>query len=102
MDAVKSGLLELGGLMGEIRERARLRAERLDRVAGIGREIETVERELDRLVAEMRARRPEPSRASRERERGMREARANEAVLQRTADEHLDELLRRGRVTLGG
>jgi uncharacterized coiled-coil DUF342 family protein len=102
METVKTQLLELGHVVAEIRERARMRAERLDQVASIGREIEQLERGIERSLAELRSRRPEPSRANREHDRGVREARQTEAVLARTADEHLDELLRRGRVTLGG
>ncbi|MFZ0891610.1 MAG: hypothetical protein WAN77_04315, partial [Thermoplasmata archaeon] len=80
---------------------ARSRAEVMGQVDGLNREIGQLEREGKRILDAGRARRLEARRAMQQYSPRAARARREERVTD-VADAQLQELMRRGRVTLGG
>jgi hypothetical protein len=74
----------------------------MGRIDGLSREIFLLESEGNRLLRESRDRRFEAQRAVKDYNRSVRDATGNRDVLARTADAQFEELLRRGRISLGG
>jgi uncharacterized coiled-coil DUF342 family protein len=100
MATIRSKLEAAGGIVAEMRAKGKARAEIMAKIDEMSREMAAVDQEARRIFGESRARREEALRTVRaySRPRG----RTNEEVLANTADAHLEELLKRGKVTLGG
>jgi uncharacterized coiled-coil DUF342 family protein len=100
MAAMQAVLVEVGQAVAETRSLGRARGEAMDQLEVVGRQIRDLEREMDRLHAQSRARRDEARRAIRE--YAPRRRPSESALVDSAADAQLQELLRRGKVTLGG
>ena len=100
MTAVREKLQVAGELIASLREKGRARAESVGKVDAIGREMDDLEREGRRLVAKSRLRREQARRLLRtySHSRGP----PSEELLATTAEAQLEELLKRGKITLGG
>jgi uncharacterized coiled-coil DUF342 family protein len=101
MQEMQQGLVEAGRLVAALREKAKSRAEVMGQVDGLNREIGQLEREGNRILDAGRARRLEARRAMQQYSPRAARARREERVTD-VADAQLQELMRRGRVTLGG
>ncbi len=99
MVEIRETLEGAGALVAEMRAKGRERAELMARVDAIGREIADLEREGRRLIGAARARREESRKTVREftRHRG-----PTADLLDTAAEAQLAELMKRGKVTLGG
>ncbi len=102
MQAMRARLVEEGRLVAEMREKGRLRAQTMERLEASNREVGTLEREADRLFQQLRSRRHEARQTVRDYNRTVRENVAGPDAFARAADAQLQELLKRGRITLGG
>lgn len=102
MGSVRAQLFEAGSIYAELRTKAQLRSDAMGRVEGLSKEIYLLESEGNRLLRESRNRRFEAQRAVKEYNRGVRDATSDRDLLARTADAQFEELLRRGRISLGG
>jgi uncharacterized coiled-coil DUF342 family protein len=100
MIEIRNKLQSAGGAVAEMRARGRLRAEVRERVDAISKEIAEVEREGRELLARARARRDEAHKTMRNFS-GPR-GRATEEALASSAEAQFEELMKRGKVTLGG
>ena len=98
MVAVREKLEVAGGLIATLREKGRARAETIAKIDGISREMDGLEREARQLLARSRSRREEARRML----RAYAHVRGppSEEMLATTAEAHLEELLKRGKVTL--
>ena len=98
MTAVREKLEVAGGLIATLREKGRARAETIAKIDTISREMDTLEREARQLLARARTRREQARRMLRaySHTRGP----PTEELLATTAEAHLEELLKRGKVTL--
>lgn len=98
MVAVREKLEVAGGLIASLRERGRARAELIAKIDAISREMDGLEREGRQLLARSRSRRDQARRMLRtySHTRGP----PSEELLATTAEAHLEELLKRGKVTL--
>ncbi len=99
MVEIRETLEGAGALVAEMRAKGRERAELMARVDAMGREIADLEREGRRLIGAARARREESRKTVREftRHRG-----PTADLLDTAAEAQLAELMKRGKVTLGG
>ncbi|HTT34720.1 MAG TPA: hypothetical protein VMH78_02475 [Thermoplasmata archaeon] len=100
MASMRSQLVDVGTVMAQIRERSRERSEVMARLSEVMTEGRTLETEARQLLAQSRARRQEARRtveSFRPAARGAGRASADEH-----AEAALEELLKRGRVSLGG
>ncbi|MCI4318679.1 MAG: hypothetical protein L3J87_02505 [Thermoplasmata archaeon] len=102
MANMRSLLEEVGALVGEIRAKARARRDTMDKVQGFSRQLGEIDDEILRLDRGSRARRDEARRTIREYSRGSRDRVAVETAYASVADQQLEQLLKRGRITLGG
>jgi uncharacterized coiled-coil DUF342 family protein len=102
MANMRSLLEEVGALVGEIRAKARARRDTMDKVQGFSRQLGEIDDEILRLDRGSRARRDEARRTIREYSRGSRDRVAAETAYASVADQQLEQLLKRGRITLGG
>ena len=100
MTEVRSKLVAAGSLVAELRAKGRARAEVMAKVDAVSREMVELEREGHRIVGEARARRDEARRTVRAYAPGR--ARPAPTMVDAAADANLQELLKRGKVTLGG
>jgi uncharacterized coiled-coil DUF342 family protein len=100
MIEIREKLQSAGGAVAEMRARGRLRAEVRDRIDAIGKEIAEVEREGREVLARSRARRDEAHKTMRNFS-GPR-GRPTDEALASTAEAQFEELMKRGKVTLGG
>ena len=98
MVAVREKLEVAGGLIATLREKGRLRAELVSKIDAISREMDGLEREARQLIARSRSRREQARRMIRAytHTRGP----PSEELLATAAEAHLEELLKRGKVTL--
>jgi len=98
MVAVREKLEVAGGLIASLREKGRARADLIAQIDAISREMDGLEREARQLLARSRARREQARRTLRTyaHTRGP----PTEEMLATTAEAHLEELLKRGKVTL--
>jgi chromosome segregation protein len=98
MVAVREKLEVAGGLIASLREKGRSRSELISKIDGISREMDGLEREARQLIAKSRSRREQARRMLRaySHTRGP----PSEELLATTAEAHLEELLKRGKVTL--
>jgi len=100
MEAIRARLVDAGGVVAELRAKGKARAavmEQIDRVSG---EMAGVDREAHQLIGESRARREEARRTMRTYSRSAH--RTTEDMIASAAEANLEELLKRGKVTLGG
>jgi len=98
MVAVREKLEVAGGLIATLREKGRARAELVAQIDAISREMDALDREARQLLARTRSRRDQARRMLRAyaHTRGP----PSEELLATTAEAHLEELLKRGKVTL--
>ena len=98
MAAVREKLELAGGLIAALREKGRARAELVGKIDAIGREMDGLEREARQIIARSRSRREQARRMLRAyaHTRGP----PSEELLATAAEAHLEELLKRGKVTL--
>ncbi len=100
MGAVREKLAAAGGILADLRAKGRARAELMEQVYAVSREMDGLEREGRELLQRSRSRRDEARRTLREYSRGRGDP--SESLLASAAEAHLEELLKRGRVTLSG
>jgi uncharacterized coiled-coil DUF342 family protein len=100
MASIRTKLETAGSIVAEMRARGKARAELMEKIDGMSREMATLDEEARRIYGESRARREEAQRTLRTytRPRG----RTNDEVASNVADAQLQELLKRGKITLGG
>jgi uncharacterized coiled-coil DUF342 family protein len=102
MASMRQQLAEVGQKISLIRERARLRGQLLDKVEEVNRQMASVDREIRQTLLATRARTLEARRTISEfTRRGGRARGEGEAVAQ-VADEQFQQLMKHGKVTLGG
>lgn len=99
MSEIRAKLVAAGGLVADLRAKSRARNDTMRRVDGLTREIAEAEGEGRRLLGQIRARREEARRTLRT---YTRPRAPTEELLASTAEAQLEELLKRGKVTLGG
>jgi uncharacterized coiled-coil DUF342 family protein len=102
MQSIRGRLEGAGKLVAEIREKARARGSALDRLRALSAQVDELEREADRLARNSKDRRDEARHAISEYHRSVRGPAGEKAGEQQVADRQLEELLKRGRVTLRG
>ncbi len=100
MAAVRSKLESAGALVAELRAKGKARAAVMDQIDGLSREMHSLDLEGRKLVGAARARRDEARRTLRT--YAPKRGRPGEDALARTAEAQLEELLKRGKITLGG
>jgi uncharacterized coiled-coil DUF342 family protein len=100
MTAVREKLQVAGGLIASLREKGRARAEAIEKVDAVSREMDELEREGRSLLAKSRSRRDQARRMLRTYSHG--HGPPSEDLLATTAEAQLEELLKRGKITLGG
>lgn len=102
MESMRAQLVEVGHLVAQIREKGRARGEVMARVDAMSRQIFDLEREVRGTLQASRDRRSEARRTIVDYNRTVRESVAGEDAYARNAEEQLEQLLKRGRVTLSG
>jgi uncharacterized coiled-coil DUF342 family protein len=102
MGSVRAQLIEAGALYAQVREKARLRGESMARVETLSREIFLLESEGNKILRDSRNRRFEAQKSVKDYNRSVRDQLTGTDRLTRSADAQFEELLRRGRITLGG
>jgi uncharacterized coiled-coil DUF342 family protein len=100
MSEVRQKLVAAGGLVAELRAKGKARAEVMEKIDGMSREMNDLEQEGRRLLAETRARRDEARKTVRAYAPGR--GRPPQSMVDSTVDAQLQELLKRGKITLGG
>ncbi len=100
MGNVRAKLEAAGGLIADLRAKGRARADVMDQIDAVSREMHDLEREGRGLLAATRARQEEARRMVRA--YAPRRGRTPEEALASVAEAQLNELLKRGKVTLGG
>jgi len=100
MVAVREKLEVAGGMIASLREKGKARAELVGKIDALSREMGDLEREARTLLAKSRARREQARRLLRTyaHVRGP----PSEDLLATAAEANLEELLKRGKITLGG
>ena len=101
MAEVRSKLESAGSVIAELRMKGKARAETMDRLDALSREMAVLEKEGREILARSRARRDEARKTLRAFS-GHGRSGSTEEVLANAAEAHLEELLKRGKVTLGG
>jgi uncharacterized coiled-coil DUF342 family protein len=99
MAAVRAKLEAAGALVAELRAKGRARAEVMEKVDALSREMMDLEREGRKILGQTRARRDEARRTLRT---YTRHRQPTEDLISSTAEAQLEELLKRGKITLGG
>jgi uncharacterized coiled-coil DUF342 family protein len=99
MAEVRSKLEDAGGLVAELRAKGRARAEVMAQVDAVSREMAELEREGRGILEHSRTRRDEARKTLRT---YSRRGKPPEDLLASAAEAQLEELLKRGKVTLGG
>jgi uncharacterized coiled-coil DUF342 family protein len=97
MVAIRDKLQAAGGLVAQLREKGKARSELMKEVDTVSRELDAVDREGRELIARSRARRAEALRTLRQYSGRRRPA---EEAIASVAEAHLEELMKRGKVTL--
>ncbi len=97
MAAMRGRLEAAGGLVAELRAKGKARAEIMQAVDACSRELDEVDRAGRELLARSRARRAEAVRTLRQ---YAPRRRAPDEAIASIAEAHLEELLKRGKVTL--
>jgi uncharacterized coiled-coil DUF342 family protein len=101
MAEMRRVLEEAGAILAAIRDKAHERGVRMEKIREIGAEIGALEREGDKILRDSRSRRFEAKRTIQRYTPGAMRAR-QEAAVADAADAQLEELMKRGKVTLGG
>jgi chromosome segregation ATPase len=99
MAEVRAKLVDAGEAVARLRAKGKERAAVMDRVDAISREMDALERDGRKLLGEVRARREEARRTVRAYSPGRRPP---PTALESAAEANLQELLKRGKVSLGG
>ena len=102
MESMRSQLVGVGQLVGEIREKARRRGEVMARLDALMADVRSLEREADRRIHASRQRRYDAKRTIVDYNRSVRAQVGTGEATDRVADAQLEELLKRGRITLSG
>ncbi len=102
MQTMRTRLVEIGQLVASLREKGSQREKALADAEGLYAEIYGLEQEAQDIVRRSRMRRDEARRTLKEHTRPRAPPRSEDAVLAREAEANLEELLKRGRVRLGG
>jgi len=97
MVAIRKRLEAAGGLVAELRAKGKARADAIRELDTLSRELDTVDREGRELLARSRARRAEALKTLRQ---FSSRRRPPEETLASVAEAHLEELMKRGKVTL--
>jgi uncharacterized coiled-coil DUF342 family protein len=100
MAGVRSKLEAAGSLVADLRAKGRARADVMDKIDGLSREMHELEREGREILSATRARQEEARKTVRA--YAPRRGRTPEEALASVAEAQLSELLKRGKVTLGG
>lgn len=101
MESMRAQLVQVGQLVAQVREKARERGQVMERLDALMADVRRLEKEADGLVAASRQRRQEARRTVVEHNREVRDRTAGRRdSADRTADAQLEELLKRGRITL--
>jgi uncharacterized coiled-coil DUF342 family protein len=100
MAEVRAKLVVAGGLVAELRAKGKARAEVMEKIDVLSREMNDLDREGHRLLGELRARRDEARKTVRAFAPGR--GRPASSMVDANADAQLQELLKRGKITLGG
>ncbi|MCI4346185.1 MAG: hypothetical protein L3K07_05475 [Thermoplasmata archaeon] len=101
-ESVKSQLVSVGQVVGEIREKARKRGELFQHMEELNRQIAEADREIREALQGSRDRRREARQTIVSYNRGVRESVGGQDALAHAAEENLEVLLRNGKVRLGG
>jgi uncharacterized coiled-coil DUF342 family protein len=99
MAAVRAKLLDAGGAVAALRAKGKERAAVMEQIDGISHEMDGLERDGRRLLGEVRARREEARKTVRAYGPGRRPP---TSAIETAAEANLQELLKRGKVSLGG
>ena len=99
MTEVRAKLESAGGLVAELRAKGKARAQVMEQIEAVSHEMAALEREGRAILGASRARRDEARKALRT---YTRHPRTDEEVLASTAEAQLEELWKRGKITLGG
>ncbi|HXQ94685.1 MAG TPA: hypothetical protein VN864_05920 [Thermoplasmata archaeon] len=102
MHAIRDRLVDVGGLLAQVREKAKERGAVMARIDAFSDEIRTLERDVNTRLRASRDRRLEARKTVVDYNRGVRENVAGERAYSQAADAQLEELMKRGRVTLRG
>ncbi|HZY70104.1 MAG TPA: hypothetical protein VFF67_03895 [Thermoplasmata archaeon] len=102
MASMRGILEEVGQHLAELRARSEARGELMRKVYALSEQLDGVDREIRALDRGYRARRDEARKTIREFTRDDRRETRAEEIHARVADQQLEELLKRGRITLGG
>ncbi|MEM0129605.1 MAG: hypothetical protein QXG65_05545 [Thermoplasmata archaeon] len=101
MEAIRSLLVSAGGVVAQIREKATARQEIMRTLDALGREIEALEREARQLLGAHRRRREEARANARAFGPAGRSDGRHGTPPPAVEEARLEELLKRGRITLG-
>jgi uncharacterized coiled-coil DUF342 family protein len=102
MASMRDRLAAVGQEIGQIREKARARAELFRRTDEVNRQIAEVDAEIRATLTDSRARRQEAHQTIQEYNRSARESVAGSVVAAQAADEQFEQLMKNGKVSLGG
>jgi uncharacterized coiled-coil DUF342 family protein len=101
--SVRDQLVAAGAMYAELRAKAKARGDAMARIETVSREIFLLESEGNKILRESRDRRHEAVQSVKDYNRGVRDATGgNRDLVARTADAQFEQLLKRGRITLGG
>ena len=101
MNEVRGKLVDAGGLVAALRTKGKERSAVMAEIDAVSREMRDLERDGRRTLGEIRARRDEARRTVRA-YAPRRGGSAASAAAESAAEAHLQELLKRGKVTLSG
>jgi uncharacterized coiled-coil DUF342 family protein len=99
MAEIRAKLMDAGEAVARLRAKGKERAAVMDRIEAISREMDALERDGRKLLGEVRARREEARRTVRAYGPGRRPP---SSAIESAAEANLRELLKRGKVSLGG
>ncbi|MGI0131757.1 MAG: hypothetical protein ACREDK_01480 [Thermoplasmata archaeon] len=102
MESMRAQLIEVGHLVAQIREKGKARADVMGRIDTMSRQLFELEREVHQTIQASRDRRQEARRTIVDYNRTVRQSVAGEDAYARNAEEQLEQLLKRGRITLSG
>lgn len=102
MQSMRDQLVEVGRLVADLRETARHRGEVMARLDAAHNEVMTLERQSEQLWKRKHDRAQEARSTVRDYNRAVRENVSGEGAYARVADAQLQELMKRGRITLSG